>query len=52
MEITDNLTLTLQFSMGLIMVKFEEIYLLKYPLSCSEKKFNLFFMKKKYGLGG
>ena len=52
MQITDNLTLTLQFSMGLITVKFEEKILLKYPLSCSEKKFNLFFMEKKYGLGG
>ena len=52
MQITDNLILTLQFSMGLILVEFEEKILLKYPLSCSEKKSNLFFMKKKYSLGG
>jgi hypothetical protein len=52
MQITDNLTLTLQFSMGLILVKFEEKIFKKYPSSCSEKKSNLFFMKKKYGLGG
>ena len=32
MQITDNLTLTLQFSMGLILVKFEEKILLKHPL--------------------
>ena len=50
MQITDNLTLTLQFSMGLILVKFEEKIFKKYP--SSEKKSNLFFMKKKYGLGG
>ena len=43
MQITDNLTLML----GLILVKFEKKILQKYPLSCSEKKSNLFFMKKK-----
>ena len=47
MQITDNLTLMLQFSMGLILVKFEE----KNP-HLFRKEIEFVFHEKKNGLGG
>jgi hypothetical protein len=52
MQITDNLTMTLQFSMGLILVKFEEKNPPKKPTFMFRKEIKFVFHEKKNGLGG
>jgi hypothetical protein len=52
MQITDNLTMTLQFSMGLILVKFEEKKPQKKPTFMFRKEIKFVFHEKKNGLGG